>query len=196
MSFQDLVFENTGDIPGHAEQSVLVHLSGQANPHAELSKEDKNIATVNFLRELWDIVAHDNQWRDEELKKSLMRFPTENTIKVKGKDWEIYVASYAIATGPWWSNVIPMLLVPECAVTCARSMIQMKSRVRQIVVAPPGTDAAGSLSPSTSLSRLLISWSLFAHLTIKATLPITSVADGMVSSRPSVSGFYYARNLR
>lgn len=41
------------------------------SPHAELSKEDKNIATINFLSELWDIVAHDNQWRDEELRKSL-----------------------------------------------------------------------------------------------------------------------------
>lgn len=46
-------------------------LEDNISPHAELSKEDKNVATVNFPSELWDIVAHDNQWRDEELKKSV-----------------------------------------------------------------------------------------------------------------------------
>ncbi|RAK83595.1 hypothetical protein BO79DRAFT_222375 [Aspergillus costaricaensis CBS 115574] len=70
----------------------VVKRKDNISPHAELSKEDKNVATVNFLSELWDIVAHDNQWRDEELKKSLMLFPTENIIMVKGEDWQIYIA--------------------------------------------------------------------------------------------------------
>ncbi|OJZ81914.1 hypothetical protein ASPFODRAFT_37063 [Aspergillus luchuensis CBS 106.47] len=116
----------------------VVKRKDNISPHAELSKEDKNVATINFLSELWDIVAHD---------KPVERRRTEEVLKAYAISHRDYQNGERRSMGTLRRNVTlsPLghgthLLIPECAVTCARSMIQMQSRVRQVVEAPPGTE--------------------------------------------------------